>query len=322
MSIQQNTTESRVASSIRAPVKPKKNRKSDLPLDHSSLYTNRELSWLEFNQRVLDQALDERHPLLERVKFLAITGTNLDEFFMVRVATILRQIKNGSESLTSDGLTPKQQFSEIHGRTEKMLQDQHSAWSLLRPLLEKNGVKFLEMRSYNDGIKDYLHGRFMNEIYPVLTPMAFDRGHPFPHISSLSMNLAVVVRHNQETKFARVKIPDVLPRFLEIPESVSGQNKIVFVFLEDVIRSNIDELFPGTEIRDIRLFRIIRDTDLVIQEDEADDLLETVDKGLKQIRYGDVSLLQVENRCRNEPSAYLRIIVRLMRNSFRDPKAG
>ena len=294
MSIRQNTTESRVASSTRAPVKPKKNRKSALPLDHPSLYTNRELSWLEFNQRVLDQALDERHPLLERVKFLAITGTNLDEFFMVRVATILRQIKNGSESLTSDGLTPKQQFSEIHGRTEKMLQDQHSAWSLLRPLLEKNGVKFLEMRSYNDGIKDYLHGRFMNEIYPVLTPMAFDPGHPFPHISSLSMNLAVVVRHNQETKFARVKIPDVLPRFLEIPESVSGQNKIVFVFLEDVIRSNIDELFPGTEIRDIRLFRIIRDTDLVIQEDEADDLLETVDKGLKQIRYGDVSLLQVE----------------------------
>ena len=137
---------------------------------------------------------------------------------------------------------------------------------------------------------EYLHGRFMNEIYPVLTPMAFDPGHPFPHISSLSMNLAVVVRHNQETKFARVKIPDVLPRFLEIPKSVSGQNKIVFVFLEDVIRSNIDELFPGTEIRDIRLFRIIRDTDLVIQEDEADDLLETVDKGLKQIRYGDVSL--------------------------------
>ena len=294
MSIQQNTTESRVGLSTRAPVKPKKNRKSALPLNHPSLYTNRELSWLEFNQRVLDQALDERHPLLERVKFLAITGTNLDEFFMVRVATILRQIKNGSESLTSDGLTPKQQFSEIHGRTEKMLQDQHSAWSLLRPLLEKNGVKFLEMRSYNDGIKEYLHERFMNEIYPVLTPMAFDPGHPFPHISSLSMNLAVVVRHNQETKFARVKIPDVLPRFLEIPESVSGQDKIVFVFLEDVIRSNIDELFPGTEIRDIRLFRIIRDTDLVIQEDEADDLLETVDKGLKQIRYGDVSLLQVE----------------------------
>ena len=294
MSIQQNTTESRVGLSTRAPVNPKKNRKSALPLDHPSLYTNRELSWLEFNQRVLDQALDERHPLLERVKFLAITGTNLDEFFMVRVATILRQIKNESESLTSDGLTPKQQFSEIHGRTEKMLQDQHSAWSLLRPLLEKNGVKFLEMRSYNDGIKEYLHERFMNEIYPVLTPMAFDPGHPFPHISSLSMNLAVVVRHNQETKFARVKIPDVLPRFLEIPESVSGQDKIVFVFLEDVIRSNIDELFPGTEIRDIRLFRIIRDTDLVIQEDEADDLLETVDKGLKQIRYGDVSLLQVE----------------------------
>ena len=100
----------------------------------------------------------------------------------------------------------------------------------------------------------------------------------------------MVVRHNQETKFARVKIQDVMPRFLEIPESVSGQNKIVFVFLEDVIRSNIDELFPGTEIRDIRLFRIIRDTDLVIQEDEADDLLETVDKGLKQIRYGDVSI--------------------------------
>ncbi|MEE3123012.1 MAG: polyphosphate kinase 1 [SAR324 cluster bacterium] len=296
MNFLENTLKLQSSDTVRSLVKSKNKhtRKKEKLLNQPSLYTNREMSWLEFNQRVLDQAMDERHPLLERVKFLSITGTNLDEFFMVRVATILRQIKNGSEGLTSDGLTPKEQFTEIHWRTEQMLKDQHSVWTLLRPLLEKSGVKFLEIRSYTNAIKEYLHERFMNEVYPVLTPMAFDPGHPFPHISSLSMNLAVVVRHNQETKFARVKIPDVLPRFLKIPESVSGQKKNIFVFLEDVIRSNIDELFPGTEIRDIRLFRIIRDTDLVIQEDEADDLLETVDKGLKQIRYGDVSLLQVE----------------------------
>ena len=279
------------------PKKQRKGRKKSidtLPLDHHSLYINRELSWLEFNQRVLDQAHDEKHPLLERVKFLAITGTNLDEFFMIRVATILRQIKNGSERVTPDGLTPKEQYASIHSRADRMLQDQHSTWTRLRPLLEKEGVQFLEIGSYTQAHLDYLHQRFMNEIYPVLTPMAFDPGHPFPHISSLSMNLAVVVRHNRETKFARVKIPDVLPRFLQIPESVNGFKGHTFVFLEDVIKSNIHELFPGTKIREIRIFRIIRDTDLVIREDEADDLLQTVDEGLKRIRYGDVSLLQVE----------------------------
>ncbi|SVC94444.1 uncharacterized protein METZ01_LOCUS347298, partial [marine metagenome] len=283
--------------SMRGPKKKRKGRKKSidtLPLDHHSLYINRELSWLEFNQRVLYQAHDEKHPLLERVKFLAITGTNLDEFFMIRVATILRQIKNGSERVTPDGLTPKEQYASIHSRADRMLQDQHSTWTRLRPLLEKEGVQFLEIGSYTRTHLDYLHQRFMNEIYPVLTPMAFDPGHPFPHISSLSMNLAVVVRHNRETKFARVKIPDVLPRFLQIPESVNGFKGQTFVFLEDVIKSNIHELFPGTKIREIRIFRIIRDTDLVIREDEADDLLQTVDEGLKRIRYGDVSLLQVE----------------------------
>ena len=264
-------------------------------LSSPALFINRELSWLAFNERVLAQAQDPTHPLLERVKFLAITGTNLDEFFMVRVATILKKFRAGIEEVSIDGQTTDQQLATIRSRALAQIDDQTACWSQsLRPLLAAEGIHFLEPADYTPGIDAWLAQYFKDHIFPVLTPLAFDPGHPFPYISNLSMNLAVRVRHAGRTKFARVKVPSMLPRFIALPDTMSPQAGVSHVFLEDVIRRNIQQLFPGTQVEGAHLFRIIRDTDMVIQEDEADDLLETVDRGLKQLRYGALSLLQVE----------------------------
>jgi len=274
--------------------------------DHR-FYINRELSWLEFNQRVLLQALDQKHPLLERVKFLSIVSTNLDEFFMVRVATLLRKFRNGNEDVSPDGMNTAEQLAAIRKRSGQMMVDMGACWSeSLRPLLEDEGIRFLEPRDYTVGIQEYLRGYFRNNIHPVLTPLAFDPGHPFPFISNLSINLAVVVRHRARNRFARVKIPDVLPRFVRLPEHVAAALGDTFVFLEDVVKENIEVLFPGAEVVSAHLFRIIRDTDMVIQEDEADDLLESVDRTLKQLRYGDLSQLLVESTM---PERFLNILV-------------
>jgi polyphosphate kinase len=276
-------------------------------LGHPDLYINRELSWLEFNQRVLTQAEDPYHPLLERVKFLGITASNLDEFYMVRVATILKKYRAGIENVSPDGLNTEQQLSEIRRRAQAMMAEISACWSQsLRPLLAAEGIHFLDTADYTPQITEYLAGYFKTDIFPVLTPLAFDPGHPFPYISNLSKNLAVVVRHGGRTKFARVKVPDMLPRFIPLPEAICRKPGSTFAFLEDVIEQNIQELFPNTEVKGAHLFRIIRDTDMVIQEDEADDLLETVDRSLKQLRYGALSLLEVEA---SMPRRVLNILV-------------
>jgi polyphosphate kinase len=264
-------------------------------LSHPALYINRELSWLEFNQRVLNQAGDPSHPLLERVKFLAIVGSNLDEFFMVRVATLLRKFRSGLEDVSPDGMNTDEQLVAIRARAGAMMAQQTACWvDDLRPALAAEGVHFLEIPDYTRDVSEYLKGLFRNTIYPALTPLAFDPGHPFPFISNLSKNLAIVIRHEGEIKFARVKIPDKFPRFVPLPEQVAPRPGHTFVFLEDIIKSNVQTLFPGSDLEAAHLFRIIRDTDMVIQEDEADDLLETVDRSLKQLRYGALSMLRVE----------------------------
>ncbi|MGH9387730.1 MAG: polyphosphate kinase 1 [Vicinamibacterales bacterium] len=264
-------------------------------LNQPALYINRELSWLAFNERVLAQAQDSSHPLLERVKFLAITGTNLDEFFMVRVATILKKFRAGIEEVSIDGLTTEQELAMLRQRALAQIDEQTVCWARsLRPLLAAEGIHFLDAGDHTPAIEAWLAQYFKDHIFPVLTPLAFDPGHPFPYISNRSMNLAVRVRHAGRTKFARVKVPSMLPRFVALPDSLSPQPGVSYVFLEDVIRRNIQQLFPGTQVEGAHLFRVIRDTDMVIQEDEADDLLETVDRGLKQLRYGALSLMQVE----------------------------
>jgi polyphosphate kinase len=276
-----------------------------IDLKDPSLYINRELSWLEFNQRVLAQAQDARHPLLERVKFLAITGTNLDEFFMIRVAITMRRFRAGVEEVAPDGYSTGQQLEAMRSCAHVMLDALASTWTTLRSLLAAEQIRLLDAKDWTPDIHEYLNGYFSRDICPVLTPLAFDPGHPFPFISNLSKNFAVVVRHAGRIKFARVKVPDVLPRFVALPEAL-GHGPQTFVFLEDVVRANIHELFPGTQVHGAHLFRIVRDADLAIEDEDADDLLESVDRSLRQMRRGPISLLQVEA---NMPARVLDILV-------------
>ena len=263
-------------------------------LKNPALYINRELSWLEFNERVLAQATDPTHPLLERVKFLSIVGTNLDEFFMIRVAITQKKLREGIEDVAPDGYNTEQQLYAMRTRARKQIDDQAGCWDELRTLLAAEHITFVEPDAWTPQIREFLSTYFTREIYPVLTPLAFDPGHPFPLISNLSKNFAVVVKHGNRTKFARVKVPDVLPRFVQLPDNLADSQGQTFVFLEDVIHANMQELFPGTQVKSAHLFRIIRDADLEIEQDEADDLLETVDRSLKQLRHGAISLLQVD----------------------------
>ena len=218
------------------------------------------LSWLEFNQRVLDQANDDYHPLLERVKFLAIVSSNLDEFFMVRVGSLLRKQRAGIEQVSIDGMTVGTLLAAIRQRAAGMMKDATSCWNeRLRPALANEGVRLLEPDDYTDKIRRTLASYFRAEIYPLLTPLAFDPGHPFPFISHRSKNFAVVLRHGRRKRFARVKIPPALPRFVPIPASDVGRtDPYTFAFLEDVIRANLGELFPGVDIQEAHLFRVIR----------------------------------------------------------------
>ena len=277
-------------------------------LHDPSLYSNRELSWLEFNQRVLDQALDDYHPLLERVKFLAIVAANLDEFFMVRVATLLRKRRAGLEQVSVDGMTVSEQLAAIRQRAALLMRDQAACWNdSLRPALADHGIRILEPDEITDSVRRFLASYFRSEVFPVLTPLAFDPGHPFPLISGRTQNFAVVVRHRRRTKFARVKVPLILPRFVPIPHpSAPGVSGHTFAFLEDVIRMNIGELFPGVEVVAAHLFRVIRDSDMEVPEDGADDLLESVDRTLKQLRHGSPSLLQVHATM---PKRVLKILI-------------
>ena len=276
-------------------------------LENPALYISRELSWLEFNERVLLQAVAGHHPLLERVKFLSIVATNLDEFFMVRVATLLRKYRNDLEATSPDGLNTEEQLDAIRVRANRMMADIERCWSdVLRPLLAAERIRILDKDDYTPAVTRHLCDYYQRNIHPVLTPLAFDPGHPFPFISNLSMNLAVVVEQNGRTRFARVKLPDVLSRFVPIPASTVGKKGDTFALLEDVVKLNVASLFPSVEVRGAHLFRIIRDTDMVIQEDEADDLLESVDRTLKELRYGDLSQLLVES---SMPSRVLNILI-------------
>ena len=213
-------------------------------LDSPSLYLNRELSWLAFNERVLAQAWDPEHPLLERVRFLAIVGSNLDEFFMIRIAVLQKQLRTERDRISFDGLTTVEQLTQARARALRLREEQARCWSEeLRPQLAAAGIRILDQADYPEGAAEYLAGYFRREIAPVLTPLAFDPGHPFPHISNLSKNLAMVVKHDGRTKFARVKIPPVIPRFIPLPAALAAPT--TFVFLEDVVCANAQHLFPG-----------------------------------------------------------------------------
>jgi polyphosphate kinase len=271
-------------------------RASSPGLDRS-LYVNRELSWLEFNQRVLDEARDTRHPLLERVKFLSIVSSNMDEFFMIRVAGIKEQILADVADPSPDGLPPARQIQKIHQRVSTMLTDMsRSFWDDLHPKLTSAGIHLLGMDQITAEERQKLSAYFAQQIFPVLTPLAFDPGHPFPYISNLSLNLAVVVSNEKgEERFARVKVPDVLPRLVEIPNGSTDASTARFVWLEDLIARNLTLLFPGMSVRESYVFRVTRNADIEIQEDEADDLIRSIEESIRMRRYGSVVRVGVES---------------------------
>ena len=257
-------------------------------------FINREISWLEFNNRVLHEATDPRTPLLERLKFMAIFSSNLDEFFMVRVAALKQQVAAQVRKLTSDGRTPREQLDVINQRLLPMLVEQHQHFEkVLRPQLAREGIYLLDYMDLNQEQRTYLQNYFEEQIFPVLTPLAVDPGHPFPHISNLSLNLAVVVKDPEtgEELFARVKVPQVLPRFVPLPEDLrQRQRRQLAVWtgvpLEQVIAHNLESLFPGMNIQEYHPFRISRNADLAVEEDEADDLLLAIEQELRKRRLG------------------------------------
>ena len=269
-------------------------RPGPVPLD-PSLYINRELSWLEFNERVLEEARDTRHPLLERVKFLSIVSSNLDEFFMIRVSAIREQVLADVTEPSPDGRTPLQQLQAIHDRVERMLQDMASCFrDDLLPALAAAGIRLLVLAELAPEERSSLAEMFAREIYPVLTPLAFDPGHPFPYISNLSLSLAVVVRTPEGVeRFARVKVPDVLPRLVQIP-AVNGSG-LRFVWLEDLISANLGMLFPGMDVIESYAFRVTRNADIEIQEDEAEDLIRSIEESIRQRRFGSVVRVGVQD---------------------------
>lgn len=263
-------------------------------LKNPEYYFNRELSWLEFNYRVLQEALNEKTLLLERLKFTAIFSANLDEFFMVRVAALKRQIEAEVTKLTPDGRTPLQQIKEINQRLRPLvkLQVENFEYNLKKELIN-HGIHLVNFVDLNQEQRNYLHQYFDNNIFPVLTPLAVDPSHPFPHMSNLSLNLAVLVK-NPDTGaelFARVKVPKTLPRFVTFPlelQQLGNTNENIIwmgVPLEQIMAHHLESLFPGMNVQECHNFRLTRDADLGVQEDEADDLLLAIQQELRKRRF-------------------------------------
>jgi len=269
----------------------------DIDLSSPSFYINRELSLLEFQRRVLEEARDEENPLLERVKFLAILGSNMDEFYMVRVSGIRKQVEANIMKLSEDGLTPREELAVIRKTAHELMQDAQQCFQRkVMPKLEKEGLHVLEYSKLSKSQKERADKYFKDVVYPVLTPLALDPGHPFPHISNLSLNLAIVIRDKKgNEKFARLKVPDTLPRLIPIKRSSGGVRKDgtipfhhYFVWIEQLIAANLADLFPGLEVVSAHPFRIVRDADIEIQELEADDLLETMQQSIRKRKFGSV----------------------------------
>jgi len=268
-----------------------------ISLDDPSLYINRETSWPEFNERVLEEALDERNPLLARLKFIAIYGTNLDEFFMIRIAGLMQQLAAEVHKRSDDGRTPEEQLQLVSARLRRSLARMTECLqNQLFPALERNGIRILAYDQLDVDTTRAMRRYFEERVFPVLTPLAIDKGHPFPYISNLSVSLAVELEETTPdgpiALVARVKVPGSLPRFVPIESAPRGQRW--FVMLEDIIAHNLDALFPGLQVTASYLFRVTRDADLDLQEDEADDLLRAIESELRKRRFGEPVRLEVE----------------------------
>ncbi len=277
-------------------------------------YVNRELGWIAFNQRVLEEALSpDSHPLLERVKFISIFSSNLDEFFMIRVAGLEDQYEAGIQDRSVDGLTPVEQLENIRERVMAQLRRRNECfYGDLAPKLAGHGIEFIGYDDLTAERREVLQRYFRHEIFPVLTPLAVDTGHPFPFVSNLSLNLAVELEdlETRALKFARVKVPSTLPRILRL-DTIEGldfdDGRVRLLWLEELIMNNLGQLFPHMRIVQCHPFRVIRDADIEIEEDEAGDLLETIEQGIRSRRYGKVVRLDVTP---SMPKSMRRILIK------------
>lgn len=261
-------------------------------------YFNRELSWLAFNRRVLEQALDARYPLLERMRFLAFVSSNLDEFFEIRVAGLMQQLDSNVAEVGIDGLGPKEQLRRIHSITSALVKDQYACWQdVLVPDLKEKGIVFKSRDELTRRELKWLKSYFEEQVFPVLTPLANDPTHPFPQFGNKTLNLLLSVddprTDHQENMLAFIPVPRILPRVVKIPGS--GRAKSSYIFLSDAIKIFAQRLFPGYKIRSIRAFRITRNSDLYIDEEEVDNLLKTIEESLHKMRRGAAVRLEIED---------------------------
>ena len=269
-----------------------------------SPYLNRELSWIEFNRRVFEEACDHANPLLERVKFLAIWASNLDEFFMIRVSGIKQQISARVQKQSPDGLTPSEQLLSVrHALLPLIEAERNLLLHELLPELREHGIALYNYDELNPEQCAWLDDYFLRQVFPVLTPLAFDSSRPFPFISNLSLNLAVMLRDPQKGElFARVKVPEVLPRLIPLPAELCESagdtqpgRQACFIWIEQLIAAHLAILFPGFIVVESHPFRVTRNADMEIEEDEADDLLATIEQGVRQRRFGEVVRLAVDS---------------------------
>jgi polyphosphate kinase len=283
-------------------------------LEDPSLYINRELSLLAFQRRVLEEAEDGRNPLLERVKFLAILGSNLDEFFMVRVAGLVSQMDAGITDSGPDGLPPRAQLIAIRREIKRLSADAYKCLAGLHPELDEAGIRILDYSGLSETQLRVAANFFTEAAFPVLTPLAFDPGRPFPHISNLSLNLATLIRDSQgNERFARIKVPDSLPPLVPVNRAATpkqkrrrSQSHLEFVWLEQVIAAHLGSLFPGMQVLESHPFHVTRDADMAIKELEAEDLLESIEAGVRQRRFGSVVRLMVSE---DMPPHILEILI-------------
>ncbi|HVW84712.1 MAG TPA: polyphosphate kinase 1 [Bryobacteraceae bacterium] len=281
-------------------------QRAEVSLDDPSLYMNRELSLLEFQKRVLEEARDGRNKLLERVKFLSIVSSNVDEFFMVRVAALKQKLSAGSQDLSIDGKTVSQQLTAVREKLDELMKAIYDCFRRqLQPGLERHGIEIVDYAELDHREKAGVDQYYIDTIFPVLTPLAFDPGRPFPHISNLSLNLAVVLQETDGRQhFARLKVPQQLPQLVAVPQSPPRKKNVQppqrFVWIEQVIAANLESLFPGLKIAESHPFHVTRDAEVAIKELESDDLLETVEEAVWRRRFRKPVRLQTDTSISGE----------------------
>ena len=276
-------------------------------------FWNRELSWIRFDERILEEAQDTTIPLFERMKFLSITSSNLDEFYMVRVASLKDQVHTGYAKRDIAGMTPKEQLAAISEANHKLVADQYKTFrDSLIPALADAGLRIYKCHEeLSDAQKSYIDAYFDSNVYPVLTPMAMDSSRPFPLIRNKSLNIGALIKKkgsdDQRTSFATVQVPSVLPRFIELPETEEGITSMIL--MDEIIERNLEKLFLGYEVVCAHPYRIMRNAELGIDEEEAADLLVEIQKSLRKRQWGEVIRLEVEEGIESE-------LLRILKEEF------